>query len=90
MKTKPTNLSQRQTDALLGAIRGETSKETAKRLKLSPRTVESYREEARRLLQAKNTGHACLLAIKRGLLRECNVVSVNLFSRVPSWGLSGC
>jgi DNA-binding NarL/FixJ family response regulator len=70
MKTKTTNLSNRQTQVLQGVSAGETSKETAKRLSISSRTVESYREEIMRAMRAKNSSEACALALKRGVLKR--------------------
>lgn len=71
MKTKqPTiTLSPRETDVLLGVQRGETSWETAKRLQISPRTVETYRERSMRHLGAKNSTQACFRALELGLLK---------------------
>ena len=48
-------LSPRERDILDAIIAGETSKETARRLTLSPRTVEVHRAHILKKLGAKNT-----------------------------------
>lgn len=48
-------LSPRERDILDAIIAGETSKETARRLSLSPRTVEVHRAHILKKLGAKNT-----------------------------------
>lgn len=49
------SLSPRERDILDAIIAGETSKETARRLSLSPRTVEVHRAHILKKLGARNT-----------------------------------
>jgi DNA-binding NarL/FixJ family response regulator len=54
-KTGLASLSPRERDILEAIIAGETSKETARRLALSPRTVEVHRAHILKKLGARNT-----------------------------------
>jgi DNA-binding CsgD family transcriptional regulator len=53
MRTLP--LSQREQDIALMVAHGQTSKEIARALKISPRTVETHRSNILHKLQAKNS-----------------------------------
>ena len=59
-------LSPRERDALEGVIRGESSKQVAKRLNLSPRTVEMHRARMMRKLGVKSATDALGLAAAAG------------------------
>ena len=59
-------LSPRERDALEGVIRGESSKQVAKRLKLSPRTVEMHRARMMRKLGVRSATDALGLAAAAG------------------------
>jgi DNA-binding CsgD family transcriptional regulator len=64
----PPELSARHRDCLRLAAEGLTSAMIARRLQISPHTVDQYFEEARRRLAARTRAHALALAIRRGLL----------------------
>ena len=59
-------LSPRERDALEGIIRGESSKQVAKRLKISPRTVEMHRARMMRKLGVRSATDALGLAAAAG------------------------
>lgn len=59
-------LSPRERDALEGVIRGESSKQVAKRLKLSPRTVEMHRARMMRKLGVRSATETLGLAAAAG------------------------
>lgn len=48
------HLSKRELECLMNTLRGMTSKETARTLNISPRTVEFYLLNARRKISCKN------------------------------------
>jgi two-component system response regulator FixJ len=59
-------LSPRERDALEGILRGESSKQVARRLKLSPRTVEMHRARMMRKLGVKSAIETLGLAAAAG------------------------
>jgi DNA-binding CsgD family transcriptional regulator len=61
------HLTERQEDIIQLVATGLTSKEIAKRLSVSPRTVEHQIEAIRRKLGAQNTAHAVAIAIGRAI-----------------------
>ncbi|MGH7971857.1 MAG: histidine kinase [Limisphaerales bacterium] len=61
-------LSARKTDVLRAIAQGNTSKEVASLLKLSVRTVETYRVRVKRKLTARNTAEMLKCARERGLI----------------------
>jgi DNA-binding NarL/FixJ family response regulator len=63
------HLSVRQVQVLQGVGRGESSKETAVRMKISVRTVEDYRERCMRTLGAHKSSQAYAIAVDCGLLK---------------------
>ena len=70
MKTKQpsTTLSTRQIEVLKGFSKGETSKETAERLGISARTVETYRERSMRAMNARTSAEALTRTMQQGIL----------------------
>jgi FixJ family two-component response regulator len=56
-------LTPREQDVLAQLARGETNKEMARNLKLSPRTIEEYRASMMRKLGARNTADLMRLAL---------------------------
>jgi len=61
-------LTPRMRDVLAGAARGETAAETARRLAVSPHTVNVIRAAARARLGASSTSKAAALAKGGGLI----------------------
>lgn len=59
-------LSRRERDVLDGILQGESSKEIARRLDLSPRTVEMHRARMMRKLSVRNAVEAFALAAAAG------------------------
>jgi DNA-binding CsgD family transcriptional regulator len=62
-------LTPRCADVLAGAARGETMRETAARLHISPRTVELERRVAVQRVGGRNIPNAVAIAIARGLVK---------------------
>ena len=60
-------LTQRERDVLLGLIHGNSNKETAMELGISPRTVEIHRGNMMARLNAKSTGDAVRMGLEAGL-----------------------
>jgi DNA-binding NarL/FixJ family response regulator len=63
-------LTGRERDVLIGVAGGETNKEIASRLGLSPRTVESYRESLMRKLEIHTVAGLTRFAVETGLIQE--------------------
>ena len=61
------DLSDRELEVLRYASHGLEATHTAELLFLSPHTVRSHLKTARFRLKAKNTAHACCLALRQGL-----------------------
>jgi two-component system response regulator FixJ len=57
-------LTPREIDIVEAVIAGETMKETARRLGLSPRTVEVYRLRAHKRLGARTPGELVRIALR--------------------------
>jgi len=68
-KRRLLRLSPGQATVLLAFWQGETVAETAERLKLSPRTVEAYRRQARFAMAAPTTTLAVKTALEFKLLK---------------------
>jgi DNA-binding NarL/FixJ family response regulator len=64
------SLTSRERDILIGIARGETNKEIAARLGISPRTVESHRESLMRKLGIRTVAGLTRLALEQGLIAE--------------------
>jgi LuxR family transcriptional regulator, quorum-sensing system regulator RaiR len=62
-------LTPRLVSVLVGASMGETRAQTAARLHLSPKTVDTERRVAVARLGARNTTHAVAIAVGRGIIR---------------------
>ena len=62
------DLTPRMRQALEGAARGETTRQTATRLGIAEATVKTIRAAARDRLGARSTGQAYAIARDRGLL----------------------
>jgi len=62
------SLSPREIECLLHAAKGGTSKEIARGLAISARTVEQYLLSARLKLGARTLPHAVAMAVSRGLV----------------------
>ena len=60
-------LTQRERDVLLGLIHGNSNKETAMALGISPRTVEIHRGNMMARLNARSTGDAVRMGLEAGL-----------------------
>jgi DNA-binding NarL/FixJ family response regulator len=63
-------LSARQQQVLSGVGAGESSKETAVRLKISVRTVEVHRARSIKVLGARTSWQAFFRAVDRGIIRR--------------------
>lgn len=61
-------LTARENDVLLSLVRGNSSKEIAAELGLSPRTVEIYRKRVVRKLEARSSTDAVRIAIQADIL----------------------
>jgi RNA polymerase sigma factor (sigma-70 family) len=66
-------LSPAEREALVGAARGETIKETAARLFKSSETLKMQRERAVEKLHGRNIAHAVALALLTGVLNAADV-----------------
>ena len=60
-------LTQRERDVLRGLIHGNSNKETAVALGISPRTVEIHRGNMMARLNARSTGDAVRMGLEAGL-----------------------
>ncbi|PTQ12335.1 helix-turn-helix transcriptional regulator [Sphingomonas oleivorans] len=67
MPIKPT-LTERERQILTMMARGNSAKEVALALSVSPRTVESHVDHIRLKIQARNRVHMITIALKFGLL----------------------
>ncbi|MES2180029.1 MAG: response regulator transcription factor [Gemmatimonadota bacterium] len=65
---KLASLTAREKDVLLGVVAGETNKDIAARLRISPRTVESHRENLMRKLEIRSVAGLTRFAVDEGLL----------------------
>lgn len=63
-------LDRREISILTAMARGDTPEETSQRLKIAPRTIETYLRSARLKLRAVTNGHALMRASAFGLLPE--------------------
>jgi len=63
-------LTSREREVLAGIAAGETSRAIALRLRLSPRTVESYRESLARKLDIKTVAGLTRFAVEAGMVKE--------------------
>jgi len=61
------SLSGREREVLLGIVDGETNKEIAARLGISPRTVETHRESVMRKLEIRTVAGLTRFAVEMGL-----------------------
>ncbi len=66
--SKLASLTVRERDVLAGVVAGETNKEIAGRLGISPRTVESHRENLMRKLDIRNVAGLTRFAVDEGLV----------------------
>jgi DNA-binding CsgD family transcriptional regulator len=60
-------LTSRESDVLQWMLAGETTKATATRLGISPKTVETYRSRLRAKMNAHNTVELIKLALQAGV-----------------------
>lgn len=60
-------LTRREREVTQYILSGTSTKEIARILDISPRTVEVYRSRSMQKLHARNTGHLCALAVSVGL-----------------------
>lgn len=68
--TRLGRLTPREREVLAGIAAGETSRAIASRLGLSPRTVETYRENLARKLDIKTVAGLTRFAVEAGLIKE--------------------
>jgi len=66
-KAKVAQLTRRETDVLVSLLSGNSNKEVAEELALSPRTVEIYRKNMMSKLSARSASEAARIAIYAGL-----------------------
>jgi two-component system response regulator FixJ len=66
------SLTTREAEVLKALLAGETTKSTAGKLGISPKTVETYRARIRAKLRARNTGELVKAALRPGLLIQLN------------------
>ncbi|MBL7406055.1 helix-turn-helix domain-containing protein, partial [Escherichia coli] len=57
-----------QRACLLAAAEGQSAKQAARSIDLTPRTVQHHHEEARRRLGARSLTHAVALALRDGMI----------------------
>jgi FixJ family two-component response regulator len=67
-RTHVAEMTGRERDVLLGLVVGETNKVIARRLGISPRTVEMHRAHVMERLGARTLSEAVLLAASAGLV----------------------
>jgi two-component system response regulator FixJ len=60
-------LTGRETDVLSSMLAGDTTKSTATKLGISPKTVETYRARLRAKMNAHNTLELVKIALQAGL-----------------------
>lgn len=65
----PDDLTQRQLDVLNLLVRGQNNKQVARALGISPRTVESHRNQIMNRLNVRSLSELVLYAIRNSLLR---------------------
>ncbi|OGU28473.1 MAG: hypothetical protein A2X67_11630 [Ignavibacteria bacterium GWA2_55_11] len=65
---RPSELTEREQEILILIAEGNSNKETAARLKISPRTVETHRERIMRKLDIHTAIGLAKFAIKRGMI----------------------
>lgn len=61
-------LTPRQQACLLAAAEGQSAKQAARSIDLTPRTVQHHHEEAKRRLGAQSLTHAVALALREGMI----------------------
>jgi FixJ family two-component response regulator len=66
-KAKVAQLTRRETDVLISLLSGNSNKEVAEELAISPRTVEIYRKNMMSKLSARSASEAARIAIYAGL-----------------------
>lgn len=66
-RTRLESLSGREREVLQGIVNGETNKEIAARLGISPRTVETHRESVMRKLEIRTVAGLTRFAVEMGL-----------------------
>jgi FixJ family two-component response regulator len=66
-KAKVARLTRRETDVLVSMLSGNSNKEVAEELAISPRTVEIYRKNMMSKLSARSASEAARIAIYAGL-----------------------
>lgn len=66
-------LTAKEREVLLWHARGKTAEECAQILGVSPRTVVNHLASAREKMNAANSTHAILLALKRGFIKLSEV-----------------
>lgn len=66
-KAKVAQLTRRETDVLVSLLSGNSNKEVAEKLAISPRTVEIYRKNMMAKLSARSASEAARIAIYAGL-----------------------
>jgi FixJ family two-component response regulator len=66
-KAKVAQLTRRETDVLVSLLNGNSNKEVAEELAISPRTVEIYRKNMMSKLSARSASEAARIAIHAGL-----------------------
>ena len=66
-KAKVAQLTPRETDVLVSMLSGNSNKEVAEELAISPRTVEIYRKNMMSMLSARSASEAARIAIYAGL-----------------------
>ena len=67
-RARVAEMTSREREVLLGLVAGETNKEIARRLGISPRTVEIHRAHVMERLGARTLSEAVLLAASTGLI----------------------
>lgn len=65
---RKTTLTPRQRACLLAAAEGQSAKQAARAIDLTPRTVQHHHEEAKRRLGAQSLAHAVALALRKGII----------------------
>jgi DNA-binding NarL/FixJ family response regulator len=63
-------LTARERQVLIGVAEGHTNREIAKQLGISPRTVESHRENLMKKLGVRTVAGLTRLALEAGLVRD--------------------